>query len=325
MKKIFSTLLLVLIAIALGVGIVFGFIWWDKNHSGSDKEKEVEKVVSDKVIQVPSEVGKIQDAIDAASDGDTIKIAAGTFRDLTTENGIIAGIRVTKALTIEGAGRDKTIVDGHESGSYGIFIPQSVTGKVVIKDMAIVNFKNDGVFTQNKLFDISGLSITASGNRGAYIKDASHDSKFHNNIVYANRFTGVHSEKSGVQIYNNTIANNGTTGISFVLTDTSTKTTSPEIYNNIITGNADYGVLYFNPAFPKDAVVDHNNVFANGASYFEYLNNERTKTRAVDPTPGTGNLSQDPKYIDLESFVIPDTSSLKKASRSGGEIGVYGK
>jgi hypothetical protein len=52
--------------------------------------------------------GKIQDAVNAAWDGDTIKVSPGTY----TEN-----VQIDKSLAVKGAGATETIVNGHQAGS----------------------------------------------------------------------------------------------------------------------------------------------------------------------------------------------------------------
>ncbi len=325
-KKNRGLLLTIVIAVLVGGALIAGFVFWDKsqNTSTENNSETNESASSNKTLEVAAGA-KIQDAIDSAKAGDTIKVAAGTFSDGSTLNGLSAVIRIDKALTIEGAGRDQTILDGKDKVAYGIFVADGVDGKVVVKDMTIQNFETNGVQALNKEVEISGMTIADNGNQGAYFKGSTHDASFHNNIVTNNRFDGVYGERSGIQIYNNTIVANGTAGISFVLTDTATKATSPEMFNNIISDNAEYGILYGYPPYPKDAIVDHNNTFGNGkANYFQFKNNEHTKSGKVTPTPGTGELSQDPKFVDEIEYKLPAGSKLLTASRSGGEIGAYG-
>lgn len=321
--------LTIVIALVIGLGLIFGFIVWDKKQgtpTNSSSEDNDGATSEDRIIEVPKDVSKIQDAVAQAKDGDTIKVAAGTYSDGVTVNGLSSALRIDKAITIEGTGRDTTILDGKGRVAYGIFIEDGVKDKVVIKDMTIENFENNGVHALNALVEISGMTIANNGNQGVYLKGSTHEASFHNNIVTNNRFDGVHAERSGIQIYNNTIVANGTAGISFVLTDTATKETSPEIYNNIVTDNGDYGILYGYPPYPKDAVVDHNNIFGNGkAAYFQFKNNEHTKSGKVTPTPGTGELAVDPKFVDEIEYKLPDGSKLLTASRTEGEIGAYGK
>jgi dihydroxyacetone kinase DhaKLM complex PTS-EIIA-like component DhaM len=56
----------------------------------------------------------IQDAIDAATDGDTIIIAAGTYSPST--NSETFEILIDKDLTVQGAGEGVTIVDAEDTG-----------------------------------------------------------------------------------------------------------------------------------------------------------------------------------------------------------------
>ena len=52
---------------------------------------------------------KIQAAVDAAVNGDTIEIAAGTYREQVTVDG--------KDITIHGAGAGQTIIDSPDAAS----------------------------------------------------------------------------------------------------------------------------------------------------------------------------------------------------------------
>jgi len=60
-----------------------------------------------KTINVPSDVSTIKEAVDEAVEGDTIKIAAGTYNETVSisKNG----------LTIEGGGKDNTVISGDSS------------------------------------------------------------------------------------------------------------------------------------------------------------------------------------------------------------------
>jgi len=51
---------------------------------------------------------KIQGAVNAALSGDTINVAAGTYKE---------NVKIDKSLTVKGAGSAKTIVDGNKAGS----------------------------------------------------------------------------------------------------------------------------------------------------------------------------------------------------------------
>jgi hypothetical protein len=78
---------------------------------------------------VPGDYLIIQAAIDAASDGDTIEIAAGTYNEYD--------ITIDKSLTIQGAGAGKTVVDAQYMG--GVFLIEDYT--VEMSSMTIQNGK----------------------------------------------------------------------------------------------------------------------------------------------------------------------------------------
>src|SRR4051812_29624134 len=60
----------------------------------------------------------IQAAVDAASSGDTISISAGTYN-------VPGHLKVTKGLTIQGAGKDATTIDTSQACSSGCTLLQS--------------------------------------------------------------------------------------------------------------------------------------------------------------------------------------------------------
>lgn len=76
----------------------------------------------------------VQAAIDGASTGATVAICAGTFAE---------NLRINKNLTLAGAGRNATILDGKAENSV-IAIDPGLTG-VTIRDLTITNGKSPGV------------------------------------------------------------------------------------------------------------------------------------------------------------------------------------
>ena len=98
----------------------------------------------------------IQAAVNAAGDGDTISVAAGTYAFFD-----VAG----KTLTINGAGAATTIVDGE-----GIDYPSDISGgsNVTLSGLKFINpggFRS-GVYVNQSTVTIQGCTINNSG--GAY-------------------------------------------------------------------------------------------------------------------------------------------------------------
>jgi hypothetical protein len=129
----------------------------------------------------------ITSAVAAANAGDTIDVGAGTY----TEN----SIRITKALTIKGAGQSQTIVDGGGAASspaVGIFqirpaaTATSGTGTITISDMTVRNPSKQGSFYMN--FSI-GMKQASTGVTDITLDDlnviGTNDSNKWNYGVYA--------------------------------------------------------------------------------------------------------------------------------------------
>ncbi len=81
--------------------------------------------VSAAVLHVPADYAQIQDAVDAASAGDTVLVAAGTYTDCTHETegpgSTPACVIMKSGITLRGSGTDATIIDAQGLGR-GIFI-----------------------------------------------------------------------------------------------------------------------------------------------------------------------------------------------------------
>ncbi|MEO0076985.1 MAG: right-handed parallel beta-helix repeat-containing protein, partial [candidate division WOR-3 bacterium] len=151
------------------------------------------------IINVPDDYLTIQAAINAAADGDTIQVAAGTYY----ENQIV----INKAVTVLGAGYTSTIIDGSGASltTNGLIRIIATTGNVMFSGFTVQNAGgppvtdpgdgkcNVGIYTQS---DVAGVTYTVSYNKiigtnnpndeedyGLYSHSGKESLNFHHNII----------------------------------------------------------------------------------------------------------------------------------------------
>lgn len=86
------------------------------------------------VLRVPSQFDVIQDAVSAASEGDTVLVAPGTYAGVGNKNIDFGGVNV---LVIGEAGADSTIIDCEEGGR-GFNFHSGETHQSVVRGFTIV-------------------------------------------------------------------------------------------------------------------------------------------------------------------------------------------
>jgi photosystem II stability/assembly factor-like uncharacterized protein len=138
--------------------------------------------VLDTIINVPAEAATIQAAIDLAVDGDTVRVAPGTYHEVLNFRG--------KAITVvSDAGPDQTIIDGDGAGSVVSFRSGETRAAVLsgftIRGGRSIN-SGGGIYIASSSPTVRGNVIT--GNRsctgvGIY-------SSFGSPMIQANRITG---------------------------------------------------------------------------------------------------------------------------------------
>lgn len=157
-------------------------------------------------INVPGDFRTIQDAINAAIDGDTIQVASGTYKE-TLEI-------IDKDLTLKGEGKDNTIIDG------------------------INLMEQPTVFVDGGNINISGFTIK-NGVSGLNIFN-SKASVVTNNVIKNNLGDGLDlQEASSIKVIDNVIEKNSWDGI-YVL-----EAKDVEISDNQITDNSFGGIDIF--------------------------------------------------------------------------------
>jgi hypothetical protein len=115
------------------------------------------------VLNVPKDFSSIQEAVDAASDGDLILIAPGTYNEavqVTTNN-----------IVIRGLDRNEVILDGNFELENGIRVVGA--SGVAIENMTAINYTKNGFFwTGATGYRGSYLTAVRNGDYGIYAFDS---------------------------------------------------------------------------------------------------------------------------------------------------------
>ena len=97
-------------------------------------------------IAVPHDYATIQEAVDAAKPGDTVRVAAGVYAEVVT---------VDKAITLAGAASAATIVDGGGKGH----VIEIAADDVVVRDLAVSNGSTSWPYAGINLSSAAGCLI----------------------------------------------------------------------------------------------------------------------------------------------------------------------
>jgi hypothetical protein len=160
--------------------------------------------VAAKTIEVGSDAQytDIQAAADAASDGDTVSVAAGYYE-------VPAGIEVsTDDVTLQGAGADQTILDGDDSA------------------YAVVSIKAGNV-------TVTGFTLKGGSSHGVYVNEQNYGN-IHHNVITGNSDRGIllGSGEPYAVIDHNTFANNKVSAIYSYRDEPRTRFTNNIVYEN---------------------------------------------------------------------------------------------
>jgi hypothetical protein len=233
----------------------------------------VAAVAAADIIYVPGQYTTIQEGIDAASAGDIVMVAPGTYAE---------EIDLKADVVVQGAGEGQSIIDGgDDAGDVVSAVGNAISRDTKLKGFTITGAANGGgmpggggVFCNSGAApEIANCRITGNdcgvalwNGSAAYIA---------NNVIVDNIYDGV-STGAGATVVNNTIHN---CRIGFY--DYSGY--GPVAMNNIITGCSQYGV--YGPSSGQGPVLTYNDVWNNATNYYQ-------------ATPGVGSDSVDPAYAD---------------------------
>jgi parallel beta-helix repeat protein len=187
---------------------------------------------------VPGTYATIQAAITAASTGDTIIVAAGTYNE---------DVNVNKSIQLFGAGIDQSYIVGLKTGAaQTIFLGANNTtlsGFTItragnnITDWAS-NVKTSGVAFGQTLTGCLVQNCKVTGNRNGVYLNNTQGATIKNNVITFNR-TGVQlvNNVSNCLVENNTITNNWTMGFVIYYLSNTPATTNFVARDNDVSGN----------------------------------------------------------------------------------------
>ena len=220
---------------------------------------------------------RIQDAINASSDGDTVFVYGGCYQE---------NVVVDKSIHLEGEDRDTTIIDGSGSGDV-VYVS---VDWVNINGFSIQNGGNydSGVLIYSNHNTITGNNITSNNQSGIEIWLSSNNTITGNNIT-SNNWGGIHLwDSSNNKISGNNINNNG---YGIVLGDLSNNNT---IYGNNITSNNQSGIEIW---LSSNNTITGNNITSNnwGGIHLCFPSDSNTITG------NNININWDGIYLDCSS------------------------
>jgi parallel beta-helix repeat protein len=217
----------------------------------------------------PADFSKIQDAVNAAQNGDTVFVHSGTYFE---------HVIINKALTLVGEDKDNTIIDGSFNGT---------TVKVTVNNVRISKFTlqrgyegisvqySDGVVISDNhitLNNFEGLSIDGSDNSvisdnlidfnnwdGVFLSNTKNVT-VRSNVASSNEVSGIYVEESRDNyVEYNTLSNNTYYGIYFE------NASSFSVVGNSISLNQFVGIYVLNLT---NSAFHHNNFVNNTQQIF---------------------------------------------------------
>jgi parallel beta-helix repeat protein len=190
----------------------------------------------------PGNYTKIQDAIDNASDGDTVFVYNGTYYEY---------VDVDKSINLIGEDKDTTIINGGDS--YNVVWVK--INKVNITGFTIREGSN-GIEIESNYNTISNTTTISNG-YGIELKEARYNT-IKGNVIISNRFNGIYGD--WISDYNvitgNIISDNKYNGITLLESSYNT------IKGNNISNNRYAGIYLCWPS--GDNTILDNSFFNNG-------------------------------------------------------------
>ena len=198
---------------------------------------------------------KIQDAINASEEGDTVIVETGIYNE---------NVIVNKSISIKGNGNDTEINGNKNSATISI-----ISDNVEIETLLITNGNSifvSGIIINANYTVIRNNSITCPGSYGITISD-SHSSLIEGNYFSGNYIGSYFINVNNISLLSNHFIENENRGMSF------SNVSNSQFQDNNFSNNT-YGIY---AAKSNGNVIEKNFFYSQGIGiYFERINNNNT-------------------------------------------------
>ncbi len=192
-------------------------------------------------------------------------------------------------------GANISTIDGFtiKNGSYGIYCYSS---SPTITNNTVVGNSDDGISCSRSCATITN-NVVVGNSDGIYCHSASSPT-ITNNMILGNSSYGIYCASSSPTVTNNTITGNAKDGIDCA-------SSSPAITNNTIVGNSGAGISCY--GFSLSPGVANNVVAFNSSGIYRSGGTPALRNNCVygntdydyfGSSPGTGDISLDPLFVD---------------------------
>jgi len=207
--------------------------------------------------------GNVQAAIDAARDGEEIRVAAGTYTDIHARNGITQVLYISKTVTIRGGYTSSNWTSPDPTANPTTLDAQS-QGRVIYIGRNITPTVSGLRITGGNASGLGGAFNDHDSGGGIYISKASAAIK--NCVIYSNTAYfggGIYVNESAAVIHGNIISNNVSTNFGGGI---GLEGSTARIYSNsIISNTASQGAGAY--LFWDNSKLEYNSISNNGSSY----------------------------------------------------------
>jgi len=282
-------------------------------------------------IVVPDDYPTIQEAVNAASPGDTVYVRAGTYYE---------HVVVNKAVSLIGEDKNATIIDGNETGIVvkigwtirridhvilsGFTIRRS--GNQWIHLPVMVSYPESGIFLREVKESVIGNNIIID-NLGGVTLHRSPSNVVKNNLIMNNEY-GVTLSSAGEEsvdnvILENTIANN-TWGLMYDLNSNLGHTYNNHVYyNNFINNPARSTLATGSPNIWDDGYPSGGNYWSdyNGTDLYSGPYQNETGSDGIGDTPYIIDANNTDNYPLIQPLPSPHDIGMLSVSTSKTVVG----